>query len=418
MANDGDQTGHPGGQWTGSAGQRPRPIDVEVLMARALKRARRKEFSDRSFLEPLHQLLRACDGEAFLSRFGRYALKLDVMRGLTNFLRFDIAEDENPAILDRPITQPVFIMGLPRSGTTFLHTLLAQDNANAVPRAWQLMHPYPARRRFLQADLRRVEVDFQFRLFHFMSPELNDLHPLTADAPQECSDITAQVFQSLRFDATYRIPSYQSWIAAYGHANAYRFHRRFLKHLDAQEPGRRWVLKCPDHVFALDAIRREYPDARFVFVHRDPARVLASVVKLNEVLRRPFARMVNRNEIGEQVAAFWSEGANRMVAAASAGPGDILHLHYKEIVSAPMSAVSQLYRHCGLELTQDARLRMQAWLACAPRNEGGQGRYRLADFGLDAGTLRERFARYMEAFGVQPELRGEERSPLQASHAA
>ncbi len=418
MANGGDREERSGDRFGDRTGWLARPIDVDALMNRALKRAGRKDFADKSFLEPLHRLIAACDAEACLSSFGRYALKLDVMRSLTNILRFDTAEDENPEILERPIVRPVFIMGLPRSGTTFLHTLLAQDDANAVPRAWQLMYPYPPRRRFLPADLRRAEVNFQFRLFRFLSPQLNDLHPLSADAPQECSDITAQVFQSLRFDATYRIPSYQSWIAAHGHAAAYRFHRRFLKHLDAQEPGRRWMLKCPDHVFALDTIRSIYPDAHFVFVHRDPARVLASVVKLNEVLRRPFARIVNRKEIGEEVGAYWSEGANRMVAAAKAGSGDILHLHYKQIVSAPMTAVSQLYRHCGLELAPDARQRMQAWLARTPRNEGGQNRYKLSDFGLDAETLRARFSRYMEAFEVQPERRAEESYPLRASHAA
>jgi hypothetical protein len=251
-----------------------------------------------------------------------------------------------------------------------------------------------------------------------MTPELDDLHPLSADAPQECSDITAQVFQSLRFDASYRIPSYQTWIAKHGHAAAYRFHRRFLRHLDAQAPGRRWVLKCPDHVFALDTIKRVYPDACFVFVHRDPASVLASVVKLTEVLRRPFARMVNRTEIGEQVDAYWMDGASRMVAAARAGNGDILHLHYRDIVSAPMLAASQLYRHCGLELTQDARERMQTWLTRKPRNEGGQSRYKLSDFGLDAEMLRTRFSRYMDAFGVQPERRAEEAYGLPTTHAA
>jgi len=417
MAHDGGQDSHFLEQPAARAGRIKHSVDADGLMERALRRARRRAFSDCSFLEPLRRLLQACEEEAYLSAFGRYALKLDITRSLTNLLRFDAAEDENPNILDRSIARPVFIMGLPRSGTTFLHTLLAQDNANAVPRAWQLMYPYPRRRRFLRADLRRAQVDFHLRLFRLMSPEVNALHPLSADTPQECSDITAQVFQSLRFDATYRIPSYQRWIATHDHAAAYRFHRRFLKHLDAQAPGRRWVLKCPDHVFALDAIRRIYPDADFVFVHRDPASVLASVVKLNEVLRRPFARVVDRKEIGEQVGDYWTDGASRMVAAASGDAGDILHLHYKDIVSAPMTAVSQLYERCGLELTPDARARMRTWLARMPRSEGGQNRYRLADFGLDAEMLRVRFARYMEAFGVQPELRAEERYPLQASHA-
>lgn len=395
-----------------------RPLDADVLVDRALKRAGRKEFSDPSFLGPLRRLLNACDDEASLNAFGRYALRMDVTRGLTNLLRFDVAEEESPEIRERRLERPVFIMGLPRSGTTFLHTLLAQDTKNAAPRAWQLIHPYPSRRRFLWPDLRQAEVSIHLQIFRFLTPELDDLHPLSADTPQECSDITAQVFQSLRFDAIYRIPSYQSWIAKHGHDAAYRFHRRFLAHLDAQMPGRHWVLKCPDHVFALDAIKLAYPDARLVFVHRDPVSVMASVVKLNEVLRRPFARKIDREEIGADVGAYWSDGASRMIAAAEAGSDDILHLHYRDIVSSPMTAVYRLYRHCGRALTDDARAHMLAWLAARPASEDRQSRYKLSDFGLDAVSLRARFARYMEAFDIQPERRGDASSTLTVSRAA
>lgn len=383
------------------------------IIESALARAGRSRFSDTSFVDPFQRLVDAYNTEADLSAFGRYSVRFDAMRCLKNLLLFDAMEERDPAILVRTIERPIFITGLPRSGTTFLHTLLAQDPAIAAPLSFQLVYPYPPRRRLFGSDSRIAWLDVQFRIMQFLSPELRELHPLSAHEPQECTDITAQVFQSLRFDSTYRIPSYQSWLEQHGHHDAFRFHKRFLQHLDGLAPGRRWVLKSPDHVFALDAIRSVYPDAHIVFLHRDPISVLASVAKLTEVLRRPFARSLDRVEIGRQVAASWIDGAARMIENANA----VLNLHYKDVVTAPLDAVETLYRHCGLTLSKTARARMQAWLDRAPERGNGRSRYNLAEFGLDETILRARFARYMDVFDVAPEW-GVSRSQIRALNAA
>ena len=390
-------------------------LDADEMIAAALAQAGRKDYSDRTFVDPLKRLVKSYNSEADLSAFGRYAVRFDVMRGLKNLLRFDSIEEKEPAILSRPIERPIFITGLPRSGTTFLHTLLAQDPAIAAPLSWQLVYPYPSRLGSLGADLRKLWVDTQFRIMQRLSPELRDLHPLSAAAPQECTDITAQVFQSLRFDSTYHIPSYQTWLGGHGHHDAYRFHRRFLQHLDAQSPGRRWVLKSPDHVFALDAIRTVYPDAHIVFLHRDPLSVLASVAKLTEVLRRPFTHHVDRMEIGRQVSSSWIDGANRMIADASDA---VLHLHYKDVVSAPLDAAAKLYRHCGLVLNESAKGRMRRWLERSPQNGNSQSRYSLTEFGLEELSLRAGFARYMQAFGVATEWSPSQGTNVRAHQAA
>lgn len=371
-------------------------------MNTALRKVGRSGFSDLAFVEPLRRLLRAYEEEADLSVFGRYAVRFDTLRCLNNLLRLDMAEEADPAIARRPIKQPIFITGLPRSATTFLHTLLAQDPAHAAPRCWQLIYPFPSQRRFLGQDLRKALVDLQLRFFQLLSPGLTDLHPLSADAPQECTDITGQVFQSLRFESTHCIPSYQRWLDVHGHHDAFRFHKRFLQHLDAQSPGQRWVLKSPDNVFALDAIRAVYPDARIVFLHRDPLSAVASCVKLTESLRRPFTRHVDRAEVGRQVSSRLLESAKNMMAAtARRQDGDILHLYYKQVVSAPMEAVDLLYRHCDLTVSREAEQRMRDWLA-QPKSHHRQS-YSLGAFGLNANQLRAQFADYMRAFDIEPE---------------
>jgi hypothetical protein len=389
-------------KYSGSALGSARPVsrgipDAERLIDKALKRAGRAKFSDLSFVRPLNILLKAYTEEADLSFFGRYATRFDLERCLSNLLRLDMAEEENPGIVAQPIQRPVFITGMPRSASSFLHKLMSLDPDNVVPRCWQLMHPYPARPYIASLDLRRTRARLELQLFHRMAPGLKELHHLSADAPQECTDITAQVFQSIRFENTHRVPSYQAWIDRHGHHQAFRFHRRFLQHLDAQVPGRRWILKSPDHVFALDAIRAVYPDAIIVFLHRDPLSVASSCAKLAERLRRPFTNHLDPIEIGLQVSARLVQAADHMVDAAGRAP-HILHLQYREVVADPMAAIRKLYRHCDFDLGDIARQRMGAFVD--QRRPLSARRYDFAEFGLEQGALRDRFARYVRHFAV------------------
>lgn len=378
------------------------PLDAGRMLAAALKRAGQADFGDRSFYQPLQRLVASCNAESDLNSLGRNAVKFEIRRSLHNLLEFERRERADPAVLARPIERPIFITGMPRSGSTFLHRLLVRDPAVAAPLSWRLVHPHPSSAGALGEALNRARVQAQFYLMRLLAPELNTLHEVAAGEPEECTDITAQVFQSLRYDSVYRVPSYQSWLQRHGHEEAYRFHKRFLQHLDAQLPGRRWILKSPDHVFALDDIRTVYPDAHWVFIHRDPVAVLASVARLTEVLRRPFAHHVDLAEIGQQVCASWLDGAGRMMRAA-AGCGSILHLHYREIVSDPPQAVQRLYRHGGHASSREAALRMHRWLGNRSNRGHRPRRYDLARFGLDPERLRAAFKPYTDAFGIELE---------------
>ena len=342
-----------------------RPMGAHALIQIARQRTGLHDFGDVALEAPLRHLLEPCLTEADLSLVGRMATRWDVVRFLSNLLQMHDAERRNPAILEQPVAPPVFITGLPRSGTTFLHRMLMEDPANRAPLVWQAIHPYPPPH---GRDRRQATVARQLRSFEWLAPEFRALHPLQADSPQECSEITAHVFRSLRFDSTYNIPSYRAWLDtdAAGHQPAYRFHRRFLQHLQQQDSswsaGTRWVLKCPDHVFALDALRTVYPDARLVFVHRDPVKVLLSVAKLTEVLRRPFSRHVDPLAIGRQESARWLDGTRRMMAASeTAGLSpSICHVHYLDLVSDPVSTVEQVYQHFGMVLRPEASRRWSA----------------------------------------------------------
>jgi Sulfotransferase family len=399
------------------------PMSADQLIQLARRRTGLFEFGDIPFRDPLQNFLRACFEEADLSLIGRVATRWDIVRFLSNLLRLYDEERRKSEILAQPVTKPIFISGLPRSGTTFLHSLLAEDAVNLVPRVWQLIYPYPPSDSRPQSDPRQRRVARQLRLFGLLAPGFRRMHPIDAGSPQECSEITAHVFASLRFDTTYRIPTYRRWLDGAGHLDAYRFHKRFLQHLQHQtDGGGRWVLKCPDHVFAFAAIRAVYPDARLVLVHRDPLAVLLSVARLTETLRRPFTRSIDRAEIGRQDSDRWLAATELMIAEAQqqrfAEP--IFHINYLELIKDPVGMAASLYRHFGEELQPGAAARIGRLVEAKPNGGYGAHGSRLEDYGLDAALERERFARYMAHFGIQPEpgrrsAQSAKSSPLLAS---
>ncbi len=389
----------------GGIGVLDRPISAHDLIEKAERRAGNARFLDRSFADPLQRFLASCVEEARLSVFGRIATRWDVAHFLSNLLRLEQEESKDPSILDETIDRPIFITGLPRSGTTFLYKLLTQDPANDAPRVYQINHPYPLSEKAAEPDPRIALANRQLRIFDHLAPEFRGLHPLDATSPQECSEITAHVFASLRFDSTYNIPSYRDWLDENGHVAAYRFHKRFLQHLQRQSGPRRWILKCPDHIFALDAIRAVYPDARIVFVHRDPLKVLASVARLTEVIRRPFTRHIDRVDLGRQESARWFDGTERMIRAAEERgfAETICHIWYTDLVAEPAQTIQGMYAHFGLTPSEEMLRRIAAANVATPNGGYGRHQYRLADHGLDPDTERQKFSRYMRVFGIVPE---------------
>lgn len=411
----------------GGVGLLDRPFNVQALIRRACERTGHADFGDAEFGPGLAVLLEACAREAALSVVGRSATGWDVVRFLSNLLRLQAAEAADPAIRAEPVEAPLLISGLPRSGTTFLHRLLMADPANRAPLVWETIHPCPP---LGEDDGRIAQVNQQLQMFGRLAPGFQALHPLDAVSPQECSEITAHLFTSLRFDTNYEIPSYRAWLDEHAERQfaTYAFHRRFLQHLQVRDrraagaaaPPRRWVLKCPEHVFALPAIRSVYPDARMVFVHRDPLKVLLSVAELTEVLRRPFTRRLDPMVIGQSESARWLEGTRRMMAAGEDGGfgRPICHVHYRELVADPVGTARRVYAHFGMAFTEAGAAAMAAYVSEKP--DGGYARhdYRLADHGLDEAAERERFRPYMEHFGIAAEpLAARASQPRTAVHA-
>ena len=389
-----------------------RPIEPHDLIQLAKRQTGLNEFGDSGFVDPLTRLLTACSSESSLSLIGRRATRWDVIRFLSNLLTLQDAVTRQPDIASVAVPKPIFITGLPRSGTTFLHRLMLTDPVNRAPTVWETIFPSPHSGTVAQ---RIARVTRQLKAFEWLAPEFRALHPLEATSPQECSEITAHVFRSLRFDTNYHIPSYRKWLDAdvVRHLPAYRFHKRFLQYLQYQDVGEcRWVLKCPEHLFAIEAIRAVYPDARMVFVHRDPVKVLLSQSRLTEVLRRPFTRRLDPTLLGPDESRRWLDGTRRMMQIGDdAGfPEDVCHVHHLDLISDPVATVDGVYRHFGMNLPPQSAAAIDAYVADKPRGGYGAHRYHFQDHGLDETQERAKFRPYMVRFGVSVEHAARERS--------
>jgi hypothetical protein len=389
----------------GKFGLLDRPLEPDALIRQARRQTGLRDFGDTAFIGPLTRLLEACSTESTLSLVGQKATRWDVLRFLSNLLTMQAAITRHPAIEAVPIRQPIFITGLPRSGTTFLHRLMLEDEANRAPAVWETISPSPEAG---TREKRIAAVSRQLKAFTWLAPEFPGLHPMEATSPQECSEITAHVFRSLRFDTNYHIPSYRTWMDAdvVRHLPAYRFHRRFLQYLQFQDgTERRWVLKCPEHLFALEASRAVYPDARLVFVHRDPTKVLLSQARLTEVLRRPFTRKLDPQALGPQESRRWLDGTKRMISVGDdAGlPEAVYHVHHLDLISDPVATVEGVYRHFGIEFPAQAANGIEAYVRAKPRGGYAPHTYRFEDHGLDEAEERAKFLPYMVHFGVTPE---------------
>ena len=384
-------------------------FDHERLVEEATTLTGEDDFGEPTWQEGLDVLLDSLQHEARLHELGVEIAAGDVTTYLANRLGINAWRRDHPAVAAGTIEKPVIIVGQPRTGTTILYDLLALDPALRAPLAWEVDRPVPPPETDTYgSDPRIAEVQATLDMADTLIPGFTSFHPMGAQLAQECVRITAGDFRSMIFPTQYRVPTYNHWLLYDADlAPAYRWHRRYLQHLQSRHPATQWLLKSPAHLWHLDALAGEYPDAVIVQAHRDPLKVIASVSALAAHLRRMAS---DETSIAEAAAAYADDifvGLDRGIEARDRGtfPADqIVDVQFAEFVAEPLPTIQQLYAALGRELTDETEQRMRDFLAEHPGDGGGGGsRYRFADTGLDAGALRERAARYQQRFAVASE---------------
>ena len=377
------------------AGLKSKSLSAAALISKAKRRSKLDDFGAPDFFEALSRLLESCHREARLNVIGKLALRNDVVRILCNRLLLVRDRSQNPEIAKQEIREPVFIVGLPRSGTTLLHTLLAADPAHRVPLTWEVMSPSPPDAKDRQQRIRSANRDLA--MLRWLAPTFESVHATGAELPQECVSLISPTFMSDQFDTMYNIPSYRAWFFRQDLRPAYQFHRRFLQHLQFRRSAERWILKAPAHMFAAPALLSIYPDAKFIQLHRDPIDAVASVSSLVTILRRVFSDDVDPIQIGSDAMVYWAAALKTFMRVRDQLPAHrICDLHYDSVRRDPISATRSVYEHFGWEFQPEVEKRMRALLAEQTSRSNGAHRYSAAYFQLE-GT--NGFAEYCERFG-------------------
>jgi hypothetical protein len=388
----------------GAAGVSLIRLDESSLFEEARRRARHDDFGDAGFREPLARVLAAFENEAELSFVGRIAARQDLIRLLANRLRIQVDRGRHPEIAAEHIRRPLFVTGLPRTGTTLLHGLLAQDPVTRAPRHWECIFPSPPPERARYATDRRIAAAArQLRWFHRMNPEIRKIHAVGAQLPEECLIITSHSFLSFQFQTSHTVTSYQTWLEQQDLRPSYAEHRRFLQHLQWRCRGERWALKAPAHLYGIDALFAIYPDAGVIFTHREPVEVVASAASLHTVLRSTFSDAVDPVAVGKEVTSRWCEGMRRALVARDGGtiPAERFYdARYADLMRDPIEVVRGIYAHFDMRFTETAEHRMRRFLGEHPKDKHGRHEYTLEQFGLDRDEERQRYAWYRDRFDL------------------
>lgn len=392
----------------GGLGNRLIDLRPEGLMRRACKQTGLSDYGSDYFRAPLRRLCDSLEKDAQLTALGRVTARQDLLRLLSNRLQFVDIFKRHPEIADQEIVAPVFILGMPRTGTTSLHELMSLDPQFRVPLSWEVAHPFPPpetstyrsdpRIAKLAADLARVDT---------LLPDFKNMHPMGAELPQECVALFSHDFASMIFDVQFRLTRYQEWLIKEDMGEVFRNHRRWLQLLQWKCPGDTWVLKSPQYLWNIRDMLREYPDARVVQTHRDPIKVALSIGSLTTTLRSLGSDHADLKEATREYADLLHYGTQTTMAARAEGllseerAFDLQFAHFRK---DPVSAVGEVYRHLGLNLKDEIAARMQGFLDGGKESERhGKHSYDLRDSGLNPDLERRRFAEYQEAYQVPSE---------------
>jgi hypothetical protein len=366
---------------------------VESLREKACSVTGLADFGPDDFSDGLAMLLSSFEAEAGLTEHGVRAARALLRGALIARLLSEAGFAANPSYAEVPVRRPIFVTGLPRTGTTFLHRLLVADPASQGLELWLAEAPQPRPPRptwesniayqFVAAGLARHQA---------ANPSFGAVHEMGADQVEECWQLLRQSFRSVSFECLANLPSYSAWLAGQPWGPAYARHRRNLQLLGLWDADKRWVLKNPSHLFALDALMTVYPDALVVVTHRSPEVSVASMCSLAAQASDGWSTVFTGSVIGRSQLALWARGLSLFSAARTRYPaGQFCDVSYDALVADPIGVVAKVYAAFGLSLTEAAADAMRAVAAGSRGGSQGGHRYSLADFGLTSGEVAEAF---------------------------
>ncbi len=377
------------------------PIDARSSMKLAERLTGLHDYGDDGFAERLDAAIESIQ-EIDLSTTGRFGVRYVLNWHLTNKLRIVDAAKRHPEIRDISIERPIVIIGLFRTGTTFLHAVLAADPNNRVGRAWELFYPVGRPHDpFGDESHRRRQAGLTLWLNHSFIPDQDVVHYVTPNGFEECLFLLQNDLASVTIFAAWGTWSYARKMLDWDMVVPYQNHKLQLQMLTKFQDGKRWSLKCPWHLWNLDALLAVYPDARIIQTHRDVAKSLGSQCSLSARMVAKMQRSLRMSDVGDFWLDYSKTGIERAMASRAKLPdSQIYDLRLNDLLAHPIDVIKEIYRHFDLEYEDGLTERFLDRIAEEPTAQLGEHDYDIEDFGLSASEVRDHFRDYCERFGI------------------
>jgi hypothetical protein len=367
----------------------PAPASEHELIDAAVAQAGLQDFGGDSFRAGLHQLTTSLREEGRLNAAGESVIYPRLVSHLVTRLQVEDWYAQHPETDDAPILSPLIGLSLPRTGSTALSFLLAQDPEVRYLHISESGQPVPPPST-LKGNDARVTPLYSEKI------GTKDHVPSDAEGPMECLDLMALDFRTMIYEAFARIPSYADWLNDEDLTSTYAYERRVLKLLQFGETPRPWRLKSPAHMLWVGDLLSVFPDARFVMTHRDPTDVLASVCDVYADIGGTFSDEVDPDYIGRVNLEQWSLGISRVLSLRD-GPADerFYDIDFRAMQADPIGEVRGLYEWLGQPVTDEFEKRMARWWKANAENREPSTHSDLSDYGLEPDEVRSVFADYV-----------------------
>jgi len=389
--------------YNGVAGLFPvKTASVDDMLRLAERRAKFADWGPTSFREGLELLVKGYNEDGLAHPLGRKLFYDSLIDRLVQRLQVVKTLSEQPHITEQPVTSPVLIAGFARTGTTFLHRLLARDPRLRAPLCWEAEEPAPPPHPdSADTDPRVKKYDRTWKLVFHLAPRAKVIHFKSARLADECYPLLERSFTCINLALFFEQPEYSQWLSAAPQDivdAAYQFYRQQLQLLQIHYPPRRWVLKAPAHTPFIDGFVRAFPDAKIIYTHRDLATAIGSVASLLTTIRSIAYRTVDPRKIGEEVLDMVDHVTRRFMRARSSLPaGHFCDVQYDRLTGDTISVLHDIYAHLGLAFDDDMEAQARQWLAADAAEKSGEHRYDLGDYGLDEQIIRRRLRDYIDA---------------------
>jgi hypothetical protein len=344
------------------------------------------------YIEPLEILINALNKNK-LNLFGELAFKHQLKRRLKTrkllYTEFNKNTYRDPA-------DPLFVIGLPRSGTTFLFNLLYQDPSHRSPLYWEIMNPLPITKNNKEINGRVRKVNRDLLIAKTVIPKLRKMHTIRAQMPEECEQIATMHAKSFVYICMADIPAYAEYLKTCDFDSVFKWHKRFFQVIEGNKRPKRWLLKDPSHIGHIPSILKTYPNAKFINIHRNPSEAVSSFCSLTSNIRSSFTKQVDKAAIGETMIDFWSHNVKQgMIDRHLIPENNIADVMYEDFIKNPLLEIKNIYSNLQLDMTIGAENNIQSYLSKGSDKSKSKHYYSIQDFDISEENIRHPFRDYM-----------------------